>query len=299
MDYKAEFQNLQGLVNNYIKSYFDDLLKSSVLEKNLINSMAYSIMSGGKRIRPVLSLATAKVLIGSADEVMPIAAAIEMIHTYSLIHDDLPAMDNDDFRRGIATNHKVYGEAMAILAGDALLNEAFELLLKTSLNSESGMEQMIKASVIISEAAGKCGMIGGQVIDMESERNEVPAELLKQMHRKKTGALLKACILAPAVFLGASGEVTDALSEYAEHIGVAFQIKDDILDVVSTAEELGKPVGSDAKNMKTTYVSIYGVDKAGKMLRDTTNKAIDALGCFGSEAWFLRETALYIANRSN
>lgn len=298
MDYISEFQGLQGLVNDYLKRYFDDLT-NNVQEKNLVKSMAYSIMSGGKRIRPVLSLATAKLLNGPIDEVMPFAAAIEMIHTYSLIHDDLPAMDNDDFRRGMATNHKVYGEAMAILAGDALLNEAFELLLKTSLISKSGMEQSIKASVIISDAAGKNGMIGGQVIDMESEGKEISAGLLKQMHRKKTGALLKASIMAPAVLLGASENLKEALEQYAENIGVAFQIKDDILDVVSSAKELGKPVGSDAKNMKTTYASLYGVEKAGQMLRDSTNKAVDALGCFGSEAWFLRETALYIANRNN
>jgi len=298
MDYTEELQGLQKMVNDYIKIYFDDL-SNIVQEKNLIQSMAYSMMSGGKRIRPVLSLATAKMLNGSADEVMPIAAAIEMIHTYSLIHDDLPAMDNDDFRRGKATNHKVYGEAMAILAGDALLNEAFELLFKTALNSKSGMERTIKASIIISEAAGKLGMIGGQVIDEESEGKEISSDLLKQMHRKKTGAIFKACILAPAVLLGASDEVIEALSQYAEHIGVAFQIKDDILDVVSSAKELGKPIGSDAKNMKTTYASLYGVDKAGEMLRDSTNKAVNALECFGDKAWFLRETALYIANRNS
>ncbi len=298
MNYTNELKRLQVLVDEYIKEYFN-ALDSAVQEKNLLKSMTYSIMAGGKRIRPVLALATTKMLKGSIEEVMPIAAAIEMIHTYSLIHDDLPAMDNDDFRRGTPTNHKVYGEAMAILAGDALLNEAFELLFKTSLNAGSKMEQTLKASLIVAEAAGKSGMIAGQVLDEESEGKNISSEALKLIHQKKTGALLKASILAPAALINASSDVTEALAQYAEEIGVEFQIKDDILDVISSAEELGKPVGSDEKNMKTTYASLYGLEKAGEMLIETTNKALNALNCFGNEGWFLKETALYIANRNH
>lgn len=298
MNYNEEFKSLQVLVDDYLKAYFDALLRN-IQEKSLVQSMAYSAMSGGKRIRPVLSLATAKMLNGSVEKVMPIAASIELIHTYSLIHDDLPAMDNDDLRRGRPTNHMVYGEAMAILAGDALLNEAFELLFKTSLNSGAGMEQALKASIVVAEAAGRSGMICGQVLDGESEGREISAEVLKQIHQKKTGALIKAGIVAPSILIGASDEEVDVLSQYADAIGVAFQIKDDILDVVGSADELGKPIGSDAKNLKTTYASLYGLDGAKRMLSETTNKAVNALERFGDRAWFLKETAFYIANRSH
>ncbi|MDD4297496.1 MAG: polyprenyl synthetase family protein [Ruminiclostridium sp.] len=298
MNYNEEFKSLQVLVDDYLKAYFDALLRN-IQEKSLVQSMAYSAMSGGKRIRPVLSLATAKMLNGSVEKVMPIAASIELIHTYSLIHDDLPAMDNDDLRRGRPTNHIVFGEAMAILAGDALLNEAFELLFKTSLSSGVGMEQAVKASLVIAEAAGRSGMICGQVLDEESEGREISAEALKQIHHKKTGALIKACIVAPSILIGTSDEEVDALSQYADAIGVAFQIKDDILDVVGSADELGKPIGSDAKNLKTTYASLYGLDGAKRMLSETTNKAVNALERFGDRAWFLKETAFYIANRSH
>lgn len=298
MNYKEEHSSLQTMVDYYLKVYFENLY-SRIPEKKLIQSMAYSIMSSGKRIRPVLSLSTAKLLNGSPDAVMPFAAAIEMIHTYSLIHDDLPAMDNDDYRRGKPSNHKIYGEAMAILAGDALLNEAFELMLGASLNSGLKMEMFLRAALLVAEAAGKSGMIGGQVIDGESEGKTIDADTLKLMHGKKTGALLKASILAPAIITGATQDETEALSQYAEYIGTAFQIKDDILDVTGTTEELGKPAGSDAKNMKTTYASLFGLDEANRLLNETTNKAVDALNRFGDRAWFLKETAYFIAKRSH
>jgi len=298
MNFKEELTGLTILVDDYLKDYFSRL-KSEVPETKLIESMNYSVMAGGKRIRPVLTLAVAKMMSKDLIEVMPFAAAIEMIHTYSLIHDDLPAMDNDDYRRGKPTNHKVFGEAMAILAGDALLNEAFSLLLKTSANAGEKMEQSVKASCVIANAAGKDGMIAGQVIDMESEGKQISASTLKTMHRKKTGALIMASVIAPAVYIGLSGEEIKALSEYAEHIGIAFQIKDDILDVESTSEELGKPVGSDERNNKTTYVSLYGLDGARKMLQEVTQKAVEVLEIFGGKAWFLKEIAYFIAERRN
>lgn len=297
MNYNEAFSALCNRVDKYLKGYFDRLLVE-IPEKKLIQSMGYSALAGGKRIRPVLSLAVAKMLDISVDSVIPIAAAIEMIHTYSLIHDDLPAMDDDDYRRGKLTNHKVYGEAMAILAGDALLNEAFELLLKVSMDSGSN-KHAVEAAFIVATAAGKGGMIGGQVIDMESEGVEVSPELLTQLHRKKTGALLKASILAPAAYGGASSEARKALEEYADCIGIAFQIKDDILDVESSLEALGKPVGSDAKNHKTTYVSLYGMEPAKEKLQDITVKAVQALSLFGEKAWFLKETANFIATRTH
>lgn len=298
MNFKDELKGLSALVDDYLLKYFDHLT-NSVSEKKLIEAMRYSITGGGKRIRPVLTLAIAKMMSKNALEVMPFAAAIEMVHTYSLIHDDLPAMDNDDYRRGKLTNHKVFGEAMAILAGDALLNEAFDLLLNSAIQSGEKMEQFIKASLIVASAAGKQGMIAGQVIDMDSEGKQTSEVTLKDMHKKKTGALIKASILAPAVYLGASAEHIKALTSYAENIGVAFQIKDDILDVESTTEELGKAVGSDEKNKKTTYVSLYGLDGAKAMLLDVTQRAINDLGIFGDSAWFLQEIAQYFANRTH
>ncbi|HZK27881.1 MAG TPA: farnesyl diphosphate synthase [Thermoclostridium sp.] len=298
MNFKDELKGLSALVDDYLLKYFDHLT-NSVSEKKLIEAMRYSITGGGKRIRPVLTLSIAKMMSKNALEVMPFAAAIEMIHTYSLIHDDLPAMDNDDYRRGKLTNHKVFGEAMAILAGDALLNEAFDLLLNSAIQSGEKMEQFIKASLIVASAAGKQGMIAGQVIDMDSEGKQTSEVTLKDMHKKKTGALIKASILAPAVYLGASAEYIKALTSYAENIGVAFQIKDDILDVESTTEELGKAVGSDEKNKKTTYVSLYGLDGAKAMLLDVTQRAINDLGIFGDSAWFLQEIAQYFANRTH
>lgn len=296
MNFTDEFSFLASMVEDYLRDYFDALL-DAIPEKKLAQSMRYSIMAGGKRIRPVLALATAKMLDVSVQDMMPVAAALEMIHTYSLIHDDLPAMDDDDTRRGKPTNHVVYGEAMAILAGDALLNEAFELLVRNSLKAGENMISALEAAHLIVNAAGRDGMIAGQVIDMESEGKTVNAETLAAMHRKKTGALLKASILAPAVYARAADGIRKALSDYADCIGIAFQIKDDILDVESSLEELGKPVGSDEKNHKSTYVALFGVEKARQMLEETTEKALNALVPFGEKAWFLKETARYIATR--
>lgn len=298
MNFNKELLYLSQLVDKYLTEYFDDL-SCKISEKKLLDSMRYSVMAGGKRIRPVLTLSVSKMMASPMQDVLPFAAAIEMIHTYSLIHDDLPAMDDDEYRRGKLTNHKVYGEALAILAGDALLNEAFELLFKYTMDSEEKMKHCIDASLVIARAAGKKGMIAGQVIDMESEGKDISERTLKDMHRKKTGALIKASILAPAVFMGVSADEEKSLSDYADHIGAAFQIKDDILDVEGTAEEFGKPVGSDAKNNKTTYVSLYGLDGAKKMLQNVTHNAINALSAFGEKAWFLRETARFIAERTH
>lgn len=298
MNFADELACLSSMVERYLNEYFDGL-EQDVPEKNLLKSMRYSLLGAGKRIRPVLALAVAKMLGEQIGTVMPFAVSIEMIHTYSLIHDDLPAMDNDDYRRGKLTNHKVYGEAMAILAGDALLNEAFELMLKSSLADRAKMEQFIKAALVIAEAAGKTGMIAGQVIDMESEGKKLSEEALKDMHRKKTGALLKASVLVPAILAGSTDEILESLAQYADSVGLAFQIKDDILDVESSLDELGKPAGSDLKNNKTTYVSLFGIDKAKLMLNEATECAVDALKPYGEKAWFLREAAYFIANRKN
>lgn len=298
MNFNKELTALASMVDGYLEGYFEQLLEE-LPEKNLAKSMRYSVMAGGKRIRPILALATAKMLGIDTRDILPVAAALEMIHTYSLIHDDLPAMDDDNYRRGKPTNHVIYGEATAILAGDALLNEAFELLLKNALDAGMNMKSALEAAFIVTNAAGKDGMIAGQVIDMESEGKAIEAETLRQMHRKKTGALLKASILAPAVYACVDSDLRRSLSDYADYIGIAFQIKDDILDVESSSEELGKPVGSDEKNRKTTYVTLFGLERARQMLEDITAKALDTLAPFGEKAWFLKATALYIASRKN
>lgn len=246
-------------------------------QKKIYEAEKYSLMAGGKRLRPVIMMMTAKMCGLSPEKVLPFAAAIEMIHTYSLIHDDLPSMDNDDLRRGKPTNHKVFGEAIAILAGDALLTKAFETAASTSCE-EISPKQVIRAISVLSQAAGDNGMIGGQVVDIES-RNE-DEELLKYLHSLKTGALIKASGVIGAILAGASDEKIGAVESFCGNLGIAFQIQDDILDVVGDEAELGKPIGSDAENDKSTYVTLFGVEKAEEMAEEYTNKAIESLSIF-------------------
>lgn len=293
-----EFNENQKRYQNIVNNFLDECIKENeLIEKSIYSAMRYSLLAGGKRLRPVLSLAVCDMLGGSIEEVTPFACAIEMIHTYSLIHDDLPAMDNDDFRRGRPTNHKVYGEALAILAGDGLLNMAFELMLNSTSNNCNNIENKVKAMAYIAKASGVRGMIGGQVVDIESENTEVTVETLEYMHRCKTGALIKAPVVSAAIICGASLEEQQKLEKYAEGIGLAFQIKDDILDVEGNIEKLGKKVGSDAANKKTTYVSLYGLEKSKQMLKNTTEEAIRNLEGFGTKAAFLKELAEYLVIR--
>lgn len=246
-------------------------------QKRIYEAEKYSLMAGGKRLRPVIMMMTAKMCGIEPEKVLPFAAAIEMIHTYSLIHDDLPAMDNDDLRRGKPTNHKVFGEAMAILAGDALLTKAFETVAGFQDDSVSN-DRVLKAISTLAIAAGDNGMIGGQVVDIES-RNE-DEELLKYLHSLKTGALIKASGVIGAILAGANDEEIAAVESFCGNLGLAFQIQDDILDVVGSEAELGKPIGSDAENEKSTYVTLFGVEKAEKMAEEYTNKAIESLSIF-------------------
>ena len=246
-------------------------------QKKIYEAEEYSLMAGGKRLRPVIMMMTAKMCKKSPEMVLPFAVAIEMIHTYSLIHDDLPAMDNDDLRRGKPTNHKVYGEAMAILAGDALLTKAFEVA--ASFSDESvPKEKVLRAISVLATAAGDNGMIGGQVVDIES-RNE-DAELLKYLHSLKTGALIRASGVIGAILAGANDEEIKAVESFCDNLGIAFQIQDDILDVIGNEAELGKPIGSDAENEKSTYVTLYGVEKAEALAEEYTQKAIESLQIF-------------------
>ena len=279
-------ENLAKSIN--IKSRYYPKLKET---------MQYSLMAGGKRLRPVLALATAEMLDKELQEVLAYACSIEMIHTYSLIHDDLPAMDNDDFRRGKLTNHKVFGEAMAILAGDALLNLAYENMIKDAIASNNNRK--LQAMGIIAEYAGALGMIGGQVIDLDSEGKKVVFDKLKTMHKLKTGALIKAPVEAAAVICGVSDKELKLLSNYAANLGLAFQIKDDILDVEGSMEDMGKKPGSDALCEKSTYVTMFGLDKSKKLLEEVTKEGVSFLEVFDTKAIFLKELAMSLVRRSN
>lgn len=271
-----------------------ELRQTESLDETLIQAMEYSLMAGGKRLRPILLMAAADAIKVNGERFIKVADAVEMIHTYSLIHDDLPAMDNDDYRRGKLTNHKVFGEGTAILAGDALLTLAFEVVLR-----QRGVPDEILLSVLreISSASGVGGMVGGQAIDLRSEGIKIDLETLKLMHMGKTGALFRAAIRSGAILAQASDEKLTALTYYAENFGLAFQIIDDILDVTGDEKVLGKPTGSDIKNHKSTYVSLTSIDVAKRLAQAAADAALIALGVFGSEADFLREMVKYLISR--
>lgn len=296
MNFKEQLGKYVDLVNEHLDKY---VVEKELPEKSIYTSMRYSLLAGGKRLRPILSLAVCDMLGGRIEEVLPFACAVEMIHTYSLIHDDLPAMDNDDYRRGRLTNHKVYGESLAILAGDGLLNMAFEVLFESILKSKENQELKIRAAAVIAKAAGIEGMIAGQVIDLESENKKISANVLDRMHRHKTGALIKAPVVSAAVLCGADEDSIKKLECFAQNLGLAFQIKDDILDVEGSSEKLGKKVGSDTQKEKSTYVSLYGLEKSKKMLNEITEKAVMSLKYFGEKAVFLENLAKYLVNRDN
>lgn len=246
-------------------------------QKTIYEAMRYSLLAGGKRLRPVIMLMTAEMLGKSAELVLPFACALEMIHTYSLIHDDLPAMDNDDLRRGKPTNHKVFGEAMAILAGDALLTKAFEVVSEYDL-PDVPKTAVLRAISILAKNAGTEGMIGGQVVDIEARDEDL--ELLKYLHSLKTGALIRASGVIGAVLSGADDRQIKAIDDFCYNLGIAFQIQDDILDVIGTEEALGKPIGSDAECGKSTYITLCGLEKSTALADEYTKKAIDSLGIF-------------------
>ena len=271
-----------------------ELRRTESLDENLMRAIEYSLMAGGKRLRPILLMAAADAINGSGEKFITVADALEMIHTYSLIHDDLPAMDDDDYRRGKLTNHKVFGEATAILAGDALLTLAFEVALR-----QEGVppEILLKVLKEISIASGAAGMVGGQAIDLRSEGVHIDFATLKTMHSGKTGALFKAAIRSGAILAGTTAEQLKSLTRYAENFGLAFQITDDILDVTGDEKILGKPTGSDEKNHKSTYVSLTSLDEAKKLAQAAVDEALDALKNFGSEADFLRELVKYLIAR--
>lgn len=285
MNFKTQFDLYLDKVNSYLHETFD--------RKNgaIYNAMRYSLYAGGKRIRPVITLACADALGGDLDSALLFGGAVEMIHTYSLIHDDLPCMDDDSLRRGKPTNHIVFGEDMAVLAGDALLNFACESICESKVNNP---DMKIEALKILYSASGAEGMIGGQVLDMDAEKRQISAEELMTLHSKKTGALIRASASLGAISAGKEKTLFD---DYASSLGLAFQIRDDILDIEADAEVFGKPVLSDEKNNKTTYVSLYGMGGAKEILREETQKAISAVEFLGDKGAFLRELAIYLLNR--
>lgn len=258
-----------------IESYLSSVLESPNMEyAGLYDSMKYSLLMGGKRIRPIITKAVIESLSGSWDSYKDVVCAIELIHTYSLIHDDLPAMDNDDYRRGKLTNHRVYGDGMAILAGDGLLTYAFELVSKHTKLSAVQVVQIIHT---LAKGAGPSGMVGGQAFDLQSEGKFLPLEELIVLHKGKTGALFSAAVEIGLIIMEATAPVREAYLRYADHLGLLFQITDDILDVVGTQEELGKTPGSDERQHKATYVSILGLDSAKERAQEVAHLALTAL----------------------
>lgn len=293
MTFKEEFTSKIDIIDEYLHKY---LTGRSDTPKEISEAMRYSIFAGGKRIRPVIMLSVCEMLGGEKEDVIPYACALEMIHTYSLIHDDLPAMDNSPLRRGKKTNHIVFGEAMAILAGDGLLNYAFELILSSPCDDTV---KALKASAYMAECSGVGGMIGGQVIDILSENRSISSDTLRVLQEKKTSALIRAAAVCGAIIAGSDSSQIKTLEDYAVNLGLAFQIKDDILDVEGESSKLGKPVGGDLEAHKNTYVSIYGIDRAKELLLEHTNKAKDAIASFGTKSEFLLSLTDYLLKRSN
>ena len=292
MSFKEELRTKTEEIEKLLTAY---LPEETGFQKTVLEAVNYSVLAGGKRLRPMLMKETYQMFGGRGKVVEPFMAAMEMIHTYSLVHDDLPAMDNDEYRRGKKTTHAVYGEAMGILAGDALLNLAFETAagafdIETSARTA-------KALQILSKKAGIYGMIGGQVVDVESEGQPLSREKLDFIYRLKTSALIEAAMMVGAVLAGASDDEVETIEHVANDVGLAFQIQDDILDVTSTLEVLGKPIHSDDKNHKTTYVSLEGLDKARKDVEEISERALSTLASLNHKNAFLEELIRMLITR--
>ena len=294
MDFKAELKKYQEIVEKELDKY---VRKDKCIEETLNKSMEYSLMGGGKRLRPILVIATYQLFKNDIEKCMPYAVAIEMVHNFSLIHDDLPGIDNDDFRHGRQTNHKKFNEATAILAGDGLLNSAY-IVISENLQESTQEELKEKLKIFNEFSLAVDRMIAGEYIDTEYEGKEISTEYLDYIHINKTGALLKLCVRMGAILGKASEEELQELSNYADKIGLAFQIKDDILSEEGDEKILGKPVGNDKKRKKCTYVSKYGLQESKRRLEKITQEAIKSLDKFGEKAEFLKELALYIQNRN-
>ena len=289
----SNFELLSKAYREYVEDYLAGIYKrfTDMPQKQLFEAMEYSLLAGGKRLRPIFVFDFCRMCGGDWHEAAPFAAAIEMIHTYSLIHDDLPCMDNDDFRRGRPTNHKVYGEAMAVLAGDALLTDAFMIAASAELPKP---EDMSTAIALIAECAGSLGMVGGQVLDIQAEQRECTVQEVLDIQNRKTGRLISAACALGAIAGGATEEQFDAACKFAAGLGLAFQIRDDMLDVIGTQEEMGKGVGTDES--KNTFVRIYGLPKCEELVQTYTSYALEALSVFDNTE-FMTELAKSLTER--
>ena len=289
----ARVTHIEEIIRQYLP-------KEEGFQKTILEAMNYSILAGGKRLRPMIMEETYHIFGGTSRVIEPFMAAIEMIHTYSLVHDDLPAMDNDEYRRGKKTTHAVYGEAMGILAGDALLNYAFETAT-LAFEIEPGNPAVGRALRKLAVKSGIYGMVGGQVVDVESEKKPdetITREKLNFIYHLKTGALMEAAMSVGAILAGASEEEAARLEEVAARVGLAFQIQDDILDLTSTLEVLGKPIGSDEKNNKATYVTFEGIEKSKEDVKKLSEEAVEALSSFQKKDEFLQELFIYLIQRN-
>ena len=294
MDFKENMQNKMQYINDKMTKYF----KSTECPEGILNeSMKYSLTAGGKRLRPILIISTYQLFDDSIEKCIPFAIAMEMVHTFSLIHDDLPAIDDDDYRRGKLTNHKKFNEATAILAGDSLLNNAYMIISEDIINSKNKEEQerKIKALKVFSYAIDR--MIAGEYVDTEYEGKEISSNYLEYMHQNKTGALIEASVKIGAILAGADEMQIENLCKYAKKIGLSFQIKDDILSEIGDEKILGKPVGNDRERGKCTYVTKYGLEKAKILLENETKEAVESIKNYIKDDEFLIDLALYIKNR--
>lgn len=281
-------------INDYLNQYIYD---NESYQTKIFDAMKYSVFAGGKRLRPILMMLSYELLAGKAvDTIMPFACALEMIHTYSLIHDDLPAMDDDDYRRGKLTNHKVFGEDMAILAGDGLLNLAYETMINGAIASQN--PNALKAMQVIARASGVYGMVAGQVVDLESEHKRVDKQTLEFIHQNKTAALLQAPLMAGAILAAATHEQVSLLERAGYSLGMAFQIQDDILDVIGDEQTLGKATNSDIKNEKSTFVSLYGLEHSKKCVQNYSKQAEEIFESFGDSGAFLVELTKDLVKRN-
>ena len=291
---KSKVKDIESIIGKFLP-------EETGYQEIVIKAMNYSILAGGKRLRPMLMQETYKMFGGSGEEIEPFMAAIEMIHTYSLVHDDLPAMDNDEYRRGRKTTHVVFGEAFGILAGDGLLNYAFETALKAFDTQEDAakMLRISKAMKVLAKKAGIYGMIGGQTADIEAETMDtIDTQRLLYIHENKTAALIQSSMMIGAILAGAEDDEVERIERCAYNIGIAFQIQDDILDVIGTMEELGKPIGSDEKNNKQTYVTLNGLETSKQHVKELSEEATGILDSFGGDNVFLKELVLSLINRS-
>lgn len=294
MNIKSYLNERKKLIDHALDKY---LPRIDEYPDKIHKAMRHSIFAGGKRLRPILTISSCEIVGGNIDLALPTACAIECIHTYSLIHDDLPCMDDDDLRRGIPTCHKVYGEGIAVLAGDALLTYAFQLLAMNSELSQISEQNALKVISEVSKACGTFGLIGGQVIDLESENKEISLDTLKYIHQHKTGSLITTSIRTGAILGNANSEELKLLTEYGRLLGLAFQITDDILDIEGDSEHLGKTPGKDLKNNKATFPAFYGVAESKKMAENYLNQAINMIQSFGEKSQILTEIAKCVLKR--